>query len=93
MARGCKKKIAKCERHEFSLKPRVDYLNHPQNLNVSFCSEIHEKNGKSLCKDGVQPCLNCPTFNPDNNHATPAFILTSEKVFVELFSFTTRTKA
>lgn len=79
MSRNTKKKTAKCELHEFLLKPRGEYNLHPQYLQVSFCQQQLDKERKQQ-SDPSGKCLNCPVFNFDRNFATPTFILTSEKV-------------
>lgn len=93
MVRGARKTQVRCEQHEFSLKPRGDYMVHPQHLSASFCSDNAEKGAKRTGRASGSACLNCPTFNQDGNHATPAFVLVSEKVLVDARRHTTRNAA
>ena len=72
MPKNSRKKVSRCNQHEFSLRPRPDCPAQLQHFHASFCSQLSEGQ--------VLPCLDCPTFNFDNNFATPTFVLTSDKV-------------
>jgi hypothetical protein len=66
-----------CERHAFSLRPRNDYVLHPQKLAASFCREDWPREGRGRSQDCSRSRSNCATFNSDGNYASPAFILRS----------------
>lgn len=74
----------RCDRHEFSLKPRGEYLLQGQNYSVSFCNDTLYKVNKKTKSTSTGACQNFPAFNTDGNHATPSFILPSEKVFLKI---------
>jgi len=80
MPKRYKKSPIRCQEHDFSLKPKGDYLVHAQNYNVSFCTLTNEKNQKNNSRLSNTVCSGCPVFNADGNHATPGFMLPSEKV-------------
>lgn len=68
-------------------------MSHAQQYNVSFCVEPRDKNSKKNQKFREGGCLDCPIFNVDRNHATPTFILPSEKVNMHQFRAITQKKA
>lgn len=87
MPRGQRKGVPKCDQHEFLLRPCQEYVPHPQQLSLSFCSAHEEKRGKSL---GVRAgCQQAPIYNTDRSCASPAFILPSDRVFLLFLRTTT----
>lgn len=80
MPKSSKKKACICDKHDFLLKPRHEYTSHAQYYHVSFCSNPQDKTLKKNTSLSQSGCLNCPTFNTDNNFATPTFVLASEQV-------------
>jgi len=49
-----------------------------------------DKSSKKGKPTSTGTCQNCPSFNKDGNHATPSFILPSEKVFSKISRATTK---
>lgn len=80
MPRASKKAPKKCCSHEFSLKPCREHLKRPQNLTLSYCSKHGEQ--KSMCTGNSCDCFQAPTFNIDQSHASPTFILPSDSVYL-----------
>ena len=83
MPKNQKKRVTNCDRHNFSLKPRSQYIAQPQYLHVSFCTQPPFITQKQQQPVDTEPCINAPIFNRDNNFATPTFVLTSQQVILE----------
>jgi hypothetical protein len=79
MPRGSKKTTQKCAAHEFSLRPCSEHVRHPHNLSLSYCA--HQGTGRGGPGASKTGCLQAPIFNRDQSHASPAFVLPTDKVF------------
>ena len=68
---------SKCEGHNFSLKQTHKERRPPLSATVVMCRGKQLKNKKTRVRC---PNFEGPVLNKDRCHATPAFILPSEKV-------------